>query len=106
MADNKQIKEVVVVAGGGSEIIDVTSSVSDYRTYSASAITLAAAFNITATGTLVRGMVLRFTHDGGFTTDTSTGRHLSILGAVIPNEQALYEFKAEAYYDEDRKSVV
>ena len=45
MADNKQIKEVVVVAGGGAEVIDVASSVNDYRTYAATAITLAAAFN-------------------------------------------------------------
>jgi hypothetical protein len=99
MANLKVIDEILVVSGGGSEIIDLNFGIGDFSITSASPITLSSALNITATGQLNIGQIIIFRHDGGITTDTSTGKHISILGTVMPDEQALYECRIEAYYN-------
>jgi len=99
MANLKLISEIVTVAGGGSEIIDLDQGVEQFNITSAAPITLAAALNITVTGQLKNGQIIIFRHDGGFTTDTATGKHINILGTIIPDEQALYEARIEAYYN-------
>lgn len=99
MANLKLISEIVAVAGGGSEVIDLDTGVEQFNITSAAPITLSAALNITATGQLKNGQIIIFRHDGGFTTDTSKGYHINILGTVIPDEQALYEARIEAYYN-------
>jgi hypothetical protein len=99
MPNLKLINEIVAIAAGGSEVINLNEGVEQYNITSATPITLASALNITATGQLKTGQVIIFRHDGGFTTDTATGKHISILGTIIPDEQALYEARIEAYYN-------
>jgi len=93
------IQEATVVAGGGSSNVNVDSDVGLVHINSAAAITLAASYTISATGTAKKGMRVIFIHKGDFTTDTATGKHLSVFGKVIPDEQALKELTIQAYYD-------
>ena len=99
MPNLKLINEIVAIATGGSEVIDLNEGVEQYNITSAAPITLTTALTITATGQLKTGQFIIFRHDGGFTTDSSTGKHISILGTIIPDEQALYEARIEAYYN-------
>lgn len=92
-------QKITAVAGGGTHSVNVDSPVGLVRITSATSITLAAAVNITVSGTAEEGTYIRFIHDGGFTTDTSTGKSLIIFGTTIPDEQALYEAEITALYD-------
>ena len=99
MSNLKTVSEILAIASGGSKVINLNEGVGEFNITSASPITLTSALNITVTGQLENGHLLVFRHNGGFTTDTGTGKHLSILGNIIPDEQALYEGRIEAYYD-------
>lgn len=93
------VQEITVVAGGGTSSVLVDGDIGLVHIDSAAPITLAAAHTISASGTAKKGMYIKFLHGGTFTTDTATGKHLSVFGYVVPDEHALYEATITAYYN-------
>jgi len=99
MPNINKIRKITAIAAGGVHTVDTDDQVGIVNITSSTAITLAAAVTIAVSGTPKRGTEIIFRHDGGFTSDTSTGKHLSIFGKIIPDEQALHECKIEAFYN-------
>lgn len=99
MSNRKNMQKITIGTSGGSFTVDVTSPQEYVHITSATAVTLSSAATISTTGTAYEGTYIRFIFDGSFTTDTATGKHISVFGTILPNEIALYEAEITAYYD-------
>ena len=98
---NKRVKNITLPAIGGPFTVDVANpaDIVHVDTTAGAAITLSSAANITATGTAQENTYITFIFDGNVTSDTSTGKVVTIFGVALTDAQALYEGEITAFYD-------
>ena len=95
----KLIYSLIPTNSGGSVNVEVDAAFETVSIRPATAITLGAAYNVSATGTPTKGTFLTFLYAGNITTDTSTGKSVNIFGTELSDIQALYEGEITAYYN-------
>lgn len=84
---------------GGTAPIDVEAGFDTVHIKPSGSITLSSAYNITVSGTPIANTAITFMYGGNITTDTSTGKVVTIFGTALTDAQALYEGEITAYYD-------
>lgn len=89
------------ITGGGSASIDCTVATEIVTVYSSGSITLGSAYTVTHSGTPDFNTKIRVGYKGNtsLVTDTGTGKHISILGYVLSNNQAKIDLIIDFYWN-------
>lgn len=108
MAQRYSYESFTITAGGGAETASVTSNTENVIISSSGTITLGAAYTLTHSGTPTIGSKFRVLYKGNtnLTTDTSTGKHISIFGYIFSNNQAKIDLEIDFYWEGASWNVV
>jgi len=101
MATSISLDIYTITAGGGSESIPVSYHDSVVLINSTGTITLGAAYTVTHSGTPVVGSKFTVLYRGNtsLTTDTGAGKHISLFGYILSNNQAMIDLEIDFYWD-------
>ncbi len=94
-------KKFIILSGGGSDIIDLTSDFYDQYLITSGSVTLVSSYSITATGTPIEGMTLLFSYQGNITLSSN---NITILGRQLSQEEANSNLYIVAIYNSGSSS--
>jgi len=101
MAQRYSFESFIITAGGGSVTASVTSPTEYISVGSSGTISLGAAYTLTHSGTPTIGSKFTVLYRGNtnLTTNTGLGRHVSLFGYVLTNNQAKIDLQLDLYWD-------
>ena len=94
------LEQFEITAGGGAVTVDAPNGTSMLVVYSTGTIVLGASYTLSHTGTPVVAQLIKILYRGNtaLTTDTSTGRTITLLGYALSNNQAMLDLEIDAYW--------
>lgn len=101
MAQRYSFESFTITAGGGAETASVTSNTENVIISSSGTITLGAAYTLTHSGTPTLGSKFTVLYKGNtnLTTNTGLGRHVSLFGYILSNNQAKIDLEIDFYWN-------
>lgn len=101
MAQRYSFESFTITAGGGSITTSVASNTENIVITSSGTITLGAAYTLTHTETPTIGSKFTVLYRGNtnLTTNVSTGKHISLFGYILTDNQAKIDLELDFYWD-------
>lgn len=101
MAQRYSFESFIITAGGGAETASVTSNTQYVIISSSGTISLEAAYTLTHSGTPTLGSKFTVIYKGNtnLTTNTGQGKHVSLFGYTLTNNQAKIDIELDFYWD-------
>jgi hypothetical protein len=101
MAKSISLDTYTITSGGGSVTIPVSYKEDAIIIYSTGTVTLGAAYTVTHSGTPVLGTKITVLYKGNatLTTDTLTGKHISLFGTILSDQKANVDLEIDFYWN-------